>query len=200
MVSKGLLIIVSGPSGAGKGTICQELLKKNPQIKISISSTTRKPRVGEVDGVDYFFTEKDKFQNMIKEDKFLEYAIVYDNYYGTPKEYVMNNLESGNDVLLEIDIAGALQIKEKFKDAAFVFILPPSLKELKSRIIGRGTESESDIEKRYGEAVSEIRQVIKYDYAIINDSICKATESIESIIRAEKCRVLRNQEEILSKF
>lgn len=200
MSSKGLLIVVSGPSGAGKGTICKKLLKNNPLIKVSISSTTRLPRTGEEEGVNYFFIDKAKFESMIDDNNFLEYASVYDNYYGTPKHYVMNNLENGNDVLLEIDIVGALQIKERFKDAVFIFILPPSLEELKNRIIGRGTESLSDIEKRYGSAISEIEQVIKYDYAVVNDDVARAVQDIEAIIRAEKCKVLRKHEEILSKF
>lgn len=198
--NKGLLIVVSGPSGAGKGTICKGLLKNNSQVKVSISATTRLPRTGEKHGINYFFIDKNKFETMINNDDFLEYAKVYDNYYGTPKQYVIENLESGKDVLLEIDILGALQVKEKFKNAVFIFILPPSLEELKTRIIGRGTESTSDIEKRYGSAVSEIKQVIKYDYAVINDNITTAIEDIESIIAAEKCKVLRNYEDILSKF
>ncbi len=198
--NKGLLIVVSGPSGAGKGTICKELLKNNSKINVSVSTTTRLPRVGEKDGINYFFINKNKFENMINNDEFLEYAKVYDNYYGTPKEYVIENMENGKDVLLEIDIVGALQVKERFKDAVFIFILPPSLEELKSRIVGRGTESVSDIEKRYGSAVSEIKQVIKYDYAVVNDDVPTAVEDIESIIKAEKCKVLRNYEEILSKF
>ncbi len=200
MVSKGLLVIVSGPSGAGKGTICKELIKNNSQIKVSISATTRKPRTGERDGVNYFFITENKFRHMIYKNEFLEYATVYGNYYGTPKQYVMNNLQNGNDVLLEIDIVGALQIKKKFDDAVFIFILPPSLNELKNRIVNRGTESSSDIEKRYGAAISEIKQVIKYDYAIINDNVSRAVQDIEAIIRAEKCKVLRNYEEILLKF
>lgn len=200
MISKGLLVIVSGPSGAGKGTICKELIKNNPQIKISISTTTRKPRIGEKDGTNYFFITENKFRHMICRNEFLEYATVYDNYYGTPKQYVMNNLQNGNDVLLEIDIVGALQIKKKFDDAVFIFVLPPSLNELKNRIVNRGTESSPDIEKRYGAAISEIKQVIKYDYAIINDSVSRAVQDIEAIIKAEKCKVLRNYEEILLKF
>ena len=158
------------------------------------------PRPGEVDGINYFFTKKDKFEDMINHNDFLEYAMVYDNYYGTPKQYVMNNLENGNDVLLEIDIVGALQIKDRFEDAVFIFILPPSLEELRNRIVGRGTETLSDIEKRYGSAISEIEQVIKYDYAVINDDVDRAVKDIESIIRAEKCKVLRKHDEILSKF
>ncbi|HZX21702.1 MAG TPA: guanylate kinase [Clostridia bacterium] len=200
MIGKGLLIVISGPSGAGKGTICKELRKNNPQIRLSISATTREPRAGEKDGVNYHFITVDKFQRMIDEHKFLEYAFVYDNYYGTPEQYVMENLQNGNDVLLEIDIVGALQIKKKFGDAVFIFILPPSLGELRNRIVGRGTESPPDIEKRYDAAVSEIKQVMKYDYAIINDDISKAIQDVEAIIRAEKCRVLRNYKEILSRF
>ena len=200
MSSKGLLIVVSGPSGAGKGTICKELLNQHPQIKVSISATTRQPRNGEIEGINYFFIDKNKFEVMIEKDDFLEHATVYDNYYGTPKEYVMNNLENGNDVLLEIDNVGALQIKDRFKDAVFIFILPPSLEELKNRIVGRGTESLADIEKRHGSAISEIEQFIKYDYAVINEDVLKAVGDIEAIIRAEKCKVLRRTEEIQSKF
>ncbi|MFW5649053.1 MAG: guanylate kinase [Candidatus Alkaliphilus sp. MAG34] len=200
MVRKGLLIVVSGPSGAGKGTICKRLLENNPQMKISISATTRKPRAGERNAVNYYFISEDKFKRMIYEQKFLEYAIVYDNYYGTPEQYVIDNLQNGNDVLLEIDIVGALQIKKKFKDAVFVFILPPSLEELKNRIVGRGTEKLSDIEKRYDAAISEIKQVMKYDYVIVNDNVSEAVQDIEAIMRAEKRKVLRNYEEILLRF
>ncbi|AKL95545.1 guanylate kinase Gmk [Clostridium aceticum] len=200
MNKKGLLIVVSGPSGAGKGTICKNLLKLNKQIKISVSATTRDPRKGEVEGENYYFISKDQFEEMIKQDALLEYAKVYDNYYGTPKEYVLKNLEKGNDVLLEIDIVGALQVKEKFKDGVFIFILPPSLEELKNRIVARGTESQKDIEKRYGCAIEEIEQVIKYDYAVLNDDLQRATKDVESIITAEKCRVSRIHKNIKSIF
>ncbi|ABR48940.1 Guanylate kinase [Alkaliphilus metalliredigens QYMF] len=200
MQKQGLLIVVSGPSGAGKGTICKRLLEKNPEIKISVSATTRLPRKGEADGVNYQFLDKRKFQEMLEKEEFLEYAQVYDNYYGTPKEYVFENLEKGYDVLLEIDIAGALQIKEEFSQGVFVFILPPSLEELKSRIISRGTESKEDIEKRFGCALSEIQQVIKYDYAVINDNIERAIEDVEAIIRAERCQVNRVYEQLKSRF
>jgi len=135
MEKKGLLIVVSGPSGAGKGTICKEFLNSNQDVKISVSATTRKPRNGEVDGVNYFFISKDKFENMIGNNEFLEYARVYDNFYGTPKSAVLESLEKGEDVLLEIDIQGAKQIKEVYPEGVFVFILPPSLEELKNRIV-----------------------------------------------------------------
>lgn len=195
-MKKGLLIVISGPSGAGKGTICKHLLQVNKGIQVSVSATTRAPREGEIEGVNYFFMTKEKFEKMIELDEFLEYARVYDNYYGTPKEYVLKNLEEGNDVLLEIDIVGALQIKEKFPHGVFIFILPPSLEELKNRIVGRGTESKEDIEKRYGSALKEINQVIKYDYAVINDDVEIATEDIQAIIRAEKHKVMRVYEDI----
>lgn len=200
MEKKGLLIVVSGPSGAGKGTICKTLARLNPDIKISISATTREPRRGETDGENYYFISKGDFEGMLQENALLEYAKVYDNYYGTPKKYVLENLEKGNDILLEIDIAGALQVKEKFQDGVFIFILPPSLEELKNRIVGRGTESEKDIEKRYGCAIEEIEQVIKYDYAVVNDDIERATKDVEAIIRAEKCKVTRVQDNIKSIF
>lgn len=200
MSKKGLLIVVSGPSGAGKGTICKKLLEGNTKLMSSVSATTRAPRTGEVDGKNYFFIDKEHFVEMLTQDEFLEYAQVYDNYYGTPKKYVLDNLNCGNDVLLEIDIAGALQIKESFKDGVFIFILPPSMEELRKRIVGRGTESEEDIRKRYGAALEEIHQVIKYDYAVINDDLERALIDVESILRAERCRVSRLQEDIKSRF
>lgn len=196
----GLLLVVSGPSGAGKGTICKKLIETNPQIKVSVSATTRKAREGEVDGVNYFFIEKGKFETMLEQDEFLEYAKVYDNYYGTPKNYVLENLKNGNDVLLEIDIEGALQIKEKFKAGVFIFILPPSMEELKNRIVGRGTETAEDIDKRYGSAMDEIKQVIKYDYAVINDDLMRAKADVEAIIRAEKCKLMRVHDDIQTRF
>ncbi len=200
MSKRGLLIVISGPSGAGKGTICKSLLESNSNIKVSVSATTRGPRVGESEGKNYFFLSKETFKEMLGQDEFLEYAEVYDNYYGTPKKYVLENLNSGNDVLLEIDIAGALQIKEKFKEGVFVFILPPSMEELKKRIVGRGTESEADIIKRYGAALEEINQVIQYDYAVINDDLDRALKDVEAILRAEGCRVNRVYQDIQSRF
>ena len=136
MNRKGLLIIVSGPSGAGKGTICKELLKRDSGILVSVSATTRQPRNGEVDGVSYHFLSRDQFVGLIEEDGFLEHACVYDNYYGTPKDFVVDQISAGNNVLLEIDIQGALQVKKKYPEGVFVFILPPSMKTLKTRIEG----------------------------------------------------------------
>lgn len=200
MGKSGLLLVVSGPSGAGKGTICKKLVESNPQIKVSVSATTRRPRVGELDGVNYFFLTKEKFEGMLANDEFLEYAKVYDNYYGTPQKYVLENLEKGNDVLLEIDIEGALQIKKKFPDGVFIFILPPSMEELRNRIIGRGTESEADIEKRFGAALQEIKQIVAYDYAVVNDELARAMDDVKAIIRAERLRVRKVYEEVQSRF
>lgn len=200
MGKSGLLLVVSGPSGAGKGTICKKLVETNPQIRVSVSATTRKPRVGEVEGINYFFLTKEKFEGMLAEDGFLEYAKVYDNYYGTPQKYVLENLEKGNDVLLEIDIEGALQIKKKFPNGIFIFILPPSMEELKNRIIGRGTESKEDIEKRFGAALEEIKQFVAYDYAVINDDLSRAMDDVKAIIRAERLRVRKVYDEIQTRF
>jgi guanylate kinase len=191
MKKKGILFIISGPSGVGKGELCKNLLKDNQQIQVSVSATTRHPRTGEVDGVNYFFMTKEKFETLLEEDAFLEYAKVYDNYYGTPKKYTMESLNEGKDIILEIDIVGATKIKEKIPEGVFIFILPPSLNELKNRIVGRGTESESDIAKRHGSAKEEIKQVKKYDYAVINDDLQSAAKDIEAIIRAERCKVNR---------
>lgn len=195
-MKKGLLLVISGPSGAGKGTICKRLLETDANIKVSISTTTRLPRIGEVEGENYFFIDKNKFADMKDNNEFLEYAKVYDNYYGTPIQFVMDNINRGDNVLLEIDIDGALQIKDKFEEAVFVFILPPSLKELKNRIVSRGTESKHDIDKRFSLAQGEIRQVIKYDYAVLNDDLVKAIDDIKAIIAAEKCKVMRVYEDI----
>ncbi len=156
---RGLLLVISGPSGAGKGTICKELLKGDSQSKLSISATTRKPREGEVEGLNYYFKSKEEFKEMIAEGEFLEYAQIYDNYYGTPKKAIFDELDKGNDVILEIEMQGAMQIKRAYPEAVFIFILPPSLKELKNRIVGRGTETEEQIEKRFGSAYNEIKLI-----------------------------------------
>jgi guanylate kinase len=193
LFKKGLLIVLSGPSGAGKGTIAKALLKNENNIKLSISTTTRKPRVGETDGKNYFFTTVDKFKNLIEEDKLLEWAKVYDNYYGTPKDFVLKNIEEGFDVILEIDIQGALKVKDKFPEGVFVFILPPSMEELKNRIKKRGTETEEEILKRFKCAYEEINFVSRYNYVVINDDVNNAVEKIKAIIVAEKCRVDRNK-------
>ncbi|MBV4418724.1 guanylate kinase [Clostridium tyrobutyricum] len=197
MKKKGLLIVVSGPSGAGKGTVCSALLKKN-DFWMSISATTRKPRVGEQDGVNYHFLTKKDFESKIKSEDFLEYARVYGNYYGTPKEYALEAIEQGKDVILEIDIQGALKVKESYPQGVFVFILPPSMKELKHRIISRGSETPESLMTRFKSAYKEINYVSKYNYAVINDTVENAVETIQSIIVAERCRVDRVKDEILN--
>ncbi len=201
MKRRGLLLVVSGPSGAGKGTICKELLDRRSEgITVSVSATTREPRAGEVEGVNYFFLEKSTFKTMIGEGEFLEHAQVYDNFYGTPKKFVMDELVAGRNVLLEIDIQGAMQVREKYPEGVFVFVLPPSMKELKNRIIGRGSETAESLEKRFSSAFSEIDFVKKYDYYIINDKVEKATDTLESIIDAESHRVVENIEELITEF
>lgn len=190
---EGVLLILSGPSGAGKGTICKELLRRCPELAYSVSATTREPRTGEEDGVNYLFTRFERFEEMIRQDELLEWAKVYDNYYGTPRAFVENLLRQGKDVILEIDTQGALQIKNKFPQGVFVYIIPPSLEELANRIRKRGTDSTEVIEKRLGCVLNELAQVHQYQYIVVNDKIESAVTKIQSIIAAEHCHVQRNQ-------
>lgn len=194
--NRGLLIVISGPSGAGKGTICKALLQSK-DFWFSVSATTRQPRHGEVDGKNYYFLTKEEFKKKIEEDDFLEYAEVYNNFYGTPKSKVINMLDSGKDVILEIDIQGALKVKESYPEGIFIFILPPSMEELKNRIIKRGSETPESLMTRFKAAYKEINYVSKYNYAVVNDIIDDAVKKIESIIIAEKCRVDRIKENTL---
>ncbi len=200
----GSLIVLSGPSGAGKGTILNELLKSDDNLKYSVSMTTREPRDGEADGVNYFFVTKEEFEREIKNNNFLEYALVHSNYYGTPKSKVEEYIKKGHDVILEIDIQGALKVKETNPDAIFVFIMPPSMKELRDRLVKRGTESKDKIIERFKNAYKEINEVKKYNYVVINDDVSKAVSKIQAIMLAERCRVDRieefdvnNQEELI---
>ena len=190
MSDRGLLIVLSGPSGAGKGTICSRLRAEMPNLTYSVSMTTRQPRVGEVEGVNYFFRDKEEFEELLKEDAFLEYAKVYDNYYGTPKKHVMDLLDQGKSVLLEIDIQGAMQVKERYSDAIFIYIVPPSLTELSARLRGRATDSEEVIDKRLSLACSELALAHRYDYIVVNDDLDEATEKTASILRAESCKLV----------
>ncbi|MBQ8872263.1 MAG: guanylate kinase [Bacilli bacterium] len=193
--SRGILIVISGPSGAGKGTICERLKEQNKNIWLSTSMTTREPRGNEKNGVEYFFVTEEEFKKKIEEEGFLEYAIVHNNkYYGTPKDKIADKLNEGKDVILEIDIQGALEIQEKINDALFIFIMPPSMEILKDRLMKRNTESEDKVLERFKTAYKEINEVTKYNYVVINDRIDVATSKVEAIITAEKCRVDRIEE------
>ncbi|WP_010631003.1 guanylate kinase [Sporolactobacillus vineae] len=188
---KGLLVVLSGPSGVGKGTVCKALRARGTSLHYSISVTTRKPREGESDGVQYFFRTREQFQQMIRDGELLEWAEYVGNYYGTPVDYVRKTVEDGRDVILEIEVQGALQIKKKFPQALFIFLAPPNLHELKKRIIGRGTETADLIESRMTVARSEMELMENYDYVVENDEVEKACDRIESIVLAEHCRVDR---------
>ena len=193
MQQEGLLIVVSGPSGAGKGTICKRLLEKNPNLGYSISATTRAPRTGEVNGVNYWFLSQDEFKQMIAEDGLLEWAEVYGNYYGTPAQKVRESLAEGKNIVLEIDTQGAALVREKFPDGVYIYILPPSLEELKRRIIGRGSDSAESIERRLSCAREEMSCVSEqYHYLVLNDEVELAVDRIEAIIEAEQYQVKRN--------
>ena len=185
---EGILLVVSGPSGAGKGTICNEIRNIYPELNYSISMTTRTARVGEEEGVSYFFRSKEEFERLIKEDAFLEYACVYGNYYGTPKKSVLDLIERGKSVLLEIDIQGA------------IYIVPPSLRTLSARLHGRGTDSEDTIQKRLAQITGELSMAHKYDYIVVNDVLKDAVHKTCAIIEAERCKLSRNQNQIETIF
>ena len=195
--NKGILVVVSGFSGSGKGTIMKELMKKySNQYALSISATTRAPRTGETDGIEYFFKTKEAFELMIEAGELIEYARYVGNYYGTPKAYVDEQLNAGKDVILEIEIQGALKVKEKFPDTLLLFVTPPSATELKNRLVGRGTEEISVIESRLSRAVEEAEGIEAYDYLVINDDLEECVEEVHSIIQNEKNRVFRNAQNI----
>lgn len=185
---KGLLIVLSGPSGVGKGTVCSALRQQENNLIYSVSATTRSPRAGEIDGVNYFFKSKDEFKKMIEQDELLEWAEYVNNYYGTPRAYVEEQIELGHDVILEIEVQGALQVKQKFPQGVFIFLAPPSMEELKNRIINRGTETDDSIRNRMSVAQEEIDMMEHYDYVVVNDQVESACERIQAIVVAEHCK------------
>jgi guanylate kinase len=195
----GLLLVVSGPAGVGKGTLDKALMERNNRIKMSVSATTRAPRPGEVEGVHYFFKTEEEFKAMVDRGEFLEYMHVFgSNYYGTPRSFVEQHLANGYDVILEIDVQGAMKVKQAFPDAVLIFITAPSMSEIKSRLIGRGTESMEQVEKRFATAFEEVKMIPRYDYVIVNDVVDKAVHHMEAILEAERCRVSRSTDLIES--
>lgn len=194
MDRKGILVVVSGFSGSGKGTIMKELLRRYDNYALSISATTRSPREGEEDGREYFFKTREEFERMIAEGALIEHACYVENYYGTPRAYVEQQLGLGKDVILEIEIQGALQVKERFPDTLLLFVSPPDAQTLKKRLVGRGTESMEVIESRLARAVEEAQGIESYDYFIINDDLDACVDEVHRLIQGEHCRVSRSME------
>ena len=189
---RGLLIVFSGPSGSGKGTVLAEAMRQNSDLELSVSATTRAPRVGEVDGVNYFFKSKEAFQEMIAQEGFIEWAQFCENYYGTPRAYVESRLAQGKDVVLEIEVQGAMQVKKAFPDSVLIFNLPPSTEELRARLIGRQTESIEVVDQRLTAAKQELAMAKEYDYVIVNDEVATAAKKFLTIVETEKLRAGRN--------
>lgn len=185
-MSKGTLFVLSGPSGVGKGTVLDALMKEFSGIEYSVSATTRERRPGEVDGDDYFFISEERFKELKKNNKFIESAKVHNNYYGTPKKYVDRVLADGKDIILEIDIQGAKQVKEKYPNAIFIFLKPPSIEELKNRLQKRGTENKKSKEVRLENAKDEIKEISEYDYTILNDEVENAVSELKRVILKEQ--------------
>ncbi len=199
MKEKGLLIVLSGPSGVGKGTVRKAIFsQEDTEFEYSISMTTRKPREGEVDGVDYFFKTREEFEELITQGRLLEYAEFVGNYYGTPVDYVRETLDSGKDVFLEIEVQGAQQVREKFPEGLFIFLAPPSLSELQNRLVTRGTETNDIIKGRMDTARKEIEMMNLYDFIVENDTVENACHKIKSIVQAEHCRRERVQQRYLN--
>lgn len=193
-MSKGVLVVVSGFSGAGKGTVMKRLLEKYDNYALSISVTTRNPRPGEEDGREYFFRSREEFEKLIHDDALIEYAQYVENYYGTPRSYVEQQLLAGKDVILEIEIQGAMKVKEKIPEALMVFVTPPSVEELQRRLSGRGTETTEVIAERLSRASEEAEGMAEYDYLLVNDDIEECVETLHEIIQSEHRRMTRNEE------
>lgn len=196
MSREGLLIVVCGPSGVGKGTLLSKILNEDKKIMFSVSATTREPRQGENEGIDYFFKTKVQFEDMIKNDDLLEWVKYCDNYYGTPKAFIDSSISDGNDVILDIEVEGAMRVKEKYPECILVFVVPPTIEELKKRIEKRGSESSISVSKRLKRAEEELNYIDKYDYVIVNDDVNEAINELKSIIVAEKLKISRNHETI----
>jgi len=190
---KGLLFVVSGPSGVGKGTLREKLFKMFKDLTYSVSMTTRSPRKEEVNGIDYHFVSEAIFKQMIKENKFIEWAMVHGDYKGTTYEFLIERLKTGNDTLLEIDVQGAVQVKDKMPWGIYIFIAPPSWNDLEYRLRNRKTEEKKELEKRLGDARTEIKYVNNYDYLVINDNIETALKKLEAIIIAERCKIHKKE-------
>lgn len=193
-MNKGILVVVSGFSGAGKGTVMKRLLEKYDDYALSISVTTRNPRPGEEDGREYFFRKREEFEKLIQEDALIEYAQYVENYYGTPRSYVEEQLQAGRNVILEIEIQGAMKIKEKISDTVLVFVTPPTIRELKNRLVGRGTETQAVIESRLRRAAEEAEGIESYDYLLVNDVVENCVDELHEIILSERRRAERNGE------
>ena len=196
MKKQGTLVVVSGFAGTGKGTVMKELLGRYDSYALSISATTRNPRPGEVDGREYFFKTKEEFEQMIERDEFVEHACYVGNYYGTPKKYVKEQLAAGKDVILEIEIQGALNIKSQFPDALLLFIAPPSADVLKERLVGRGTETEEVIEQRLARAVEESKGIENYDYLVVNDDLDECVENVHQMIQSAGWKMSRREADV----
>ena len=200
IIEKGILFILSGPSGVGKGTVRKKLFEEELDLQYSISMTTRDRRTGEVDGVDYFYKSREEFEKLVEEGELLEYAQYVNNYYGTPRKYVEETIEKGFDVFLEIEVQGAMQVKKNFPQGVFIFLFPPSLEELKNRIVNRGTESQELVLNRLKEARNEIEMMDAYDYVVVNDQVETAVDKVKAIIKSEHLkreRIAKQYKQIL---